>query len=227
MPDRSIASSAAKLVVIGQGYVGLPIAMRAVDVGYNVVGIDVDPSRAGRLAAGSSYVEDVSDDVLQRALATGRFTASASYDAASGFDYAVITVPTPLTEGLPDLGFIEQSGADIAPHIRPGATVVLESTTYPGTTNELLVPILESGSGCKAGVDFYVGYSPERIDPGNKRFNFVNTPKVVSGIDDASKSHVENLYRRWSIRWSSSPTARSPNSPSCWRTPSDTSTLPW
>ena len=192
-PVRSAAGT--KLVVIGQGYVGLPISMRAVDVGYDVVGIDVDPSRAERLAAGSSYVEDVSDDALRRALATGRFTTSASYDAASAFDYAVITVPTPLTEGLPDLGFIEQSAGDIAPHVKAGATVVLESTTYPGTTEELLIPILEAGSGLKAGADFYVGYSPERIDPGNKNFNFVNTPKVVSGIDAESKFRVESLYR--------------------------------
>lgn len=183
-----------KLVVIGQGYVGLPISMRAVEVGYQVLGLDVDTSRSHRLAAGTSYVEDVSDETLQRALASGRFTASATYDAAVGFDYAVITVPTPLTEGLPDLGFIEQSAAAIAPHIRPGATVVLESTTYPGTTNELLIPILEAGSGLKAGVDFYVGYSPERIDPGNTHFSFVNTPKVVSGIDAESSGRIEAFY---------------------------------
>ena len=140
-----------KLVVIGQGYVGLPISMRAVEVGYEVVGLDVDRSRAERLAAGESYVEDIPSETLQRALATGRFTASASYDAAADFDYAVITVPTPLTEGLPDLGYIEQSAAAIAPHIRPGATVVLESTTYPGTTDELLVPILEEGSEPEGG----------------------------------------------------------------------------
>ncbi len=187
-------STPEKLVVIGQGYVGLPISIRAVQVGYQVVGLDVDVSRAQRLVAGKSYVEDVSDEVLRQALASGRFTASASYDAAVGFDYAVITVPTPLTEGLPDLGFIEQSAAAIAPHIRPGATVVLESTTYPGTTDELLVPILEAGSGLKAGVDFYVGYSPERIDPGNAHFSFVNTPKVVSGINAASSARIEAFY---------------------------------
>ncbi len=190
----SSASTPEKLVVIGQGYVGLPISMRAIEVGYQVVGLDVDTSRAQRLVAGTSYVEDVSDEALRQALASGRFTASATYDAAVGFDYVVITVPTPLTEGLPDLGFIEQSAADIAPHIRPGSTVVLESTTYPGTTDELLVPILESGSGLKAGVDFYVGYSPERIDPGNAHFNFVNTPKVVSGIDAQSSARIEAFY---------------------------------
>ena len=187
-------SQLGKLVVIGQGYVGLPISMRAVEVGYEVVGLDSNRSRVERLAEGSSYVEDISSETLQLALATGRFTASASYEAAAGFDYAVITVPTPLTEGLPDLGYIEQSAAAIAPHIRPGATVVLESTTYPGTTDELLIPILEDGSGYKAGVEFFVGYSPERIDPGNQRFTFVNTPKVVSGIDEESKVRIEALY---------------------------------
>ena len=183
-----------KLVVIGQGYVGLPISMRAVEVGYQVVGLDVDISRAQHLAAGTSYVEDVSDEALRQALASGRFTASGTYDAAVGFDYAVITVPTPLTEGLPDLGFIEQSAADIAPHIRQGSTVILESTTYPGTTDELLVPILEAGSGLKSGADFYVGYSPERIDPGNTHFTFVNTPKVVSGIDPESCERIAAFY---------------------------------
>lgn len=183
-----------KLVVIGQGYVGLPMSMRAIEIGYQVVGLDVDISRVERLVAGRSYVEDVSDATLRQALASGRFSASATYDAAADFDYAVITVPTPLAEGLPDLGFIEQSAAAIAQHIRPGATVVLESTTYPGTTDELLIPILEAGSGLKAGVDFYVGYSPERIDPGNAQFSFVNTPKVVSGIDAASSERIEAFY---------------------------------
>lgn len=97
---------------------------------------------------------------------------------------------------MPDLGFIEAAAADLAPHVTPGATVVLESTTYPGTTQELLVPILERGSGLKAGEDFYVGYSPERIDPGNKTWTFVNTPKVISGINEASLVKVREIYEQ-------------------------------
>ena len=183
-----------KLVIIGQGYVGLPISMAAVDRGYAVVGLDSDVRRIERLRAADSFVEDVPSARLAEALATGRFQPSTSYDDAAGFDVAVITVPTPLRETLPDLSFIESSAASLAVHIRPGALVVLESTTYPGTTDELLVPILEHGSGLKAGVDFHVGYSPERIDPGNPKWGFTNTPKVIAGVNDASRDAVAAFY---------------------------------
>jgi len=183
-----------KTVVVGQGYVGLPVAMRAVEVGHSVVGIDLDQNRIGLLQAGTSYVDDITDEMLQQAAASGRYVATTDYADVADFDVAVITVPTPLRESLPDLSFIEQSAASLAPHLRKGATVVLESTTYPGTTGELLVPILESGSGLKAGADFFVGYSPERIDPGNKTWGFVETPKVVSGIDPASLAAVQGFY---------------------------------
>ena len=182
------------VVVVGQGYVGLPLAMRAVEVGYRVVGHDLDESRVKRLAAGESYVEDIPDATLRSALASGRYVATSEAAECEGFDYAVITVPTPLKEGVPDLSFVESSARALAPLLRPGATVVLESTTYPGTTRELLVPILEEGSGLLAGRDFMVGYSPERIDPGNRRWGLVNTPKVVSGIDERSKASVKSFY---------------------------------
>ncbi|MBD8011310.1 nucleotide sugar dehydrogenase [Microbacterium sp. Re1] len=185
---------AKKVVVIGQGYVGLPVAMRAVDVGYNVVGIDLDSRRVNALQRGESFVDDVPGETLQAALNTGRYVASTDYAPSEGFDIAVITVPTPLTDSLPDLSFIEASGASLAPHLRPGATVILESTTYPGTTEELLVPILEQGSGLKARKDFHVGYSPERIDPGNPTWGFVNTPKVVSGLTPQCLTKVEAFY---------------------------------
>jgi len=183
-----------KTVVVGQGYVGLPVAMRAVEVGHTVVGIDLDVNRTALLKQGSSYVDDISDSTLRAALDSGRYLPTTSYDDVAAFDVAVITVPTPLRESLPDLSFIEQSAASLAPHLRAGATVVLESTTYPGTTEELLVPILESGSGLTAGSDFCVGYSPERIDPGNATWGFVETPKVVSGIDDESLTAVQGFY---------------------------------
>ena len=183
-----------KVVVVGQGYVGLPLAMRAVEVGHTVVGLDVDETKIKRLAAGESHVEDIASEQLQAALATSRYIASNEAKACAGFDVAVITVPTPLRDGNPDLSFIEQAARALARYLRPRATVVLESTTYPGTTEELVGPILEEGSGLAAGGDFHLGYSPERIDPGNPFWNFVNTPKVVSGIDDASLDKVKAFY---------------------------------
>ena len=183
-----------KVVILGQGYVGLPVAMRAVEVGYDVVGLDVDKKRVDDLVAGRSYVGDVSDDRLAAMARTGRFLPTTNYDSASGFDFAVITVPTPLHESLPDLSFVEDAARDLAPLLTAGATVILESTTYPGTTQELLVPILERHSRLRAGEDFFVGYSPERIDPGNPTYGFVETPKVVSGINQPSLERVQLFY---------------------------------
>jgi UDP-N-acetyl-D-glucosamine dehydrogenase len=182
------------VVVVGQGYVGLPLAMQAVEAGHQVVGFDTDAVRTERLAAGDSYIDDVPSADLQAALATGRYIATLDEENCKGFDVALITVPTPLKEGVPDLSFIEEAGTMLARHLHSGATVVLESTTYPGTTVELLVPILEAGSGLVAGDAFHVGYSPERIDPGNPTWNLVNTPKVVSGIDAASLASVQAFY---------------------------------
>jgi len=183
-----------KVVIVGQGYVGLPVAMRAAEVGHEVVGYDVDESRVKRLAAGESYVEDVPSEQLAAMLRSGRYRPSADPTACTGFDVAVVSVPTPLREGNPDLSYIEAAAATLARFLRPGATVVLESTTYPGTTEELVAPILEEGSGLVAGRDFRLGYSPERIDPGNAEWNLVNTPKVVSGIDAASLVAVKAFY---------------------------------
>jgi UDP-N-acetyl-D-glucosamine dehydrogenase len=183
----------ARVAVLGQGYVGLLIAMRASEAGFPVVGIEVDRDRAESLARGRSYVEDVPDDVLQAALSRG-YSASCDQGALAGFDVAVITVPTPLRDGAPDLSHIESATAMVASALRPGGLVVLESTTYPGTTEELVGPLIEELSGLSAGGDFLLGYSPERIDPGNPRFGLVNTPKVVSGIDAASRAAVEAFY---------------------------------
>jgi len=183
-----------KAVIVGQGYVGLPVAMRAVEVGHVVVGFESDPHRAQRLAAGDSYVEDVADETLAAALASERYTPTNDPRHLGGFDVAVITVPTPLREGAPDLSYIEQASTTLARFVRPGATVILESTTYPGTTEELVGTLLEEGSGLKAGVDFNLGYSPERIDPGNATWGFTNTPKVVSGINESSLAAVREFY---------------------------------
>ena len=182
------------VAVIGQGYVGLPLAMRAVEVGHRVVGYDVDDNRIKRLAAGQSYVEDVPDDILAAALATGRYRPSTEAKLCAGFDVAIVTVPTPLREGVPDLSHVEEAGRVLGRFLRPGATVVLESTTYPGTTEELLGPILEEISGLAAGDDFHLGYSSERIDPGHPVWNVVNTPKLVSGVDARSLASVQAFY---------------------------------
>ncbi|MGR6899877.1 nucleotide sugar dehydrogenase [Glutamicibacter sp. BSL13] len=189
-------STAKSVAVVGQGYVGLPLAMRAVEVGYQVVGIDLDISRVEALAQGISFVEDVSSEAVHRALESGQYRPVSDYTEIGDFDIAVITVPTPLRESLPDLSFIESAAESLSAHLTTGATVILESTTYPGTTEELLVPILESGSNLRAEVDFNVGYSPERIDPGNQIWNFVNTPKVVSGVGPKSLNQVEAFYSK-------------------------------
>ena len=185
--DRS-----ARVVVIGQGYVGLPLAVRASEVGFPVVGFELDEGKVSLLEAGVSYIGDVTDERLGQALARG-FHPTANPADLSGFDIAVISVPTPLVEGRPDLTFIEAAGRSAAAHLRPGACVVLESTTYPGTTEEFLAPILENGSGLGRG-DYFLGYSPERVDPGNARFPFEATPKVVSGDRAESLAVIEEFF---------------------------------
>ncbi|MDQ6855257.1 MAG: nucleotide sugar dehydrogenase [Actinomycetota bacterium] len=168
--------------------------MRAVEVGHRVVGFDASEELATGLTSGFSHVEDVSAAQVKSALATGRYRVTSRPETLGDFDVAVITVPTPICDGTPDLSYIEAAGKTIAPSVRPGSTVILESTTYPGTTEELLVPILEDGSGLTAGHDFHVGYSPERIDPGNDTWDLVNIPKVVSGIDPRSLEAVRSFY---------------------------------
>jgi nucleotide sugar dehydrogenase len=185
-----------KLVVLGQGYVGLSIAVRAVEVGFDVVGVDTDEARITRLQSCESYVEDIPDKVIAACRDTGRYLATSRFEDCHDFDIAVITVPTPLHEGLPDLSFIDNSARLLAGNLVRGATVILESTTYPGTTTELVREILEERSGLRAGADFHLGYSPERIDPGNSKWNIVNTPKVVSGIDEDSLRAVQGFYDR-------------------------------
>jgi UDP-N-acetyl-D-glucosamine dehydrogenase len=183
-----------RVVIAGQGYVGLPLAVRAAEQGHQVIGYDIDEARIGRLASGQSYVEDISSERLAAVVATGRYRATSSARECGGYDIGIITVPTPLRDGAPDLSYVESSARMLARFLQPGATVVLESTTYPGTTEELVGPILEEGSGLIAGRDFHLGFSPERIDPGNETWDIVTTPKIVAGIDEISLKVVQEFY---------------------------------
>ncbi len=185
-----------RVIVVGQGYVGLPLAVRAAEVGYDVVGFDLDAERVAALNEGTSYIEDIPDERLGAVASAGAYRASSDPADLAGFDLAVISVPTPLREGSPDLSYIEASAVELGGHLTAGACVILESTTYPGTTEELLAPLLEEHSGLKAGQDFQLGYSPERIDPGNATWTLETTPKVVSGIDPPSLARVQGFYDR-------------------------------
>jgi len=182
------------VTVVGQGYVGLPIAMAACDSGYEVLGLDVDSRKIELLTSGRSHVEDISDQVVSDHLKSGRYRASADWAEVDVLDIAVITVPTPLENGKPDLSFVVQAAEELATLVQRGSLVILESTTYPGTTEEILLPILEKGTGLRGGEDFFVGYSPERIDPGNKQWDLFNTPKVISGINEQSLGKVKDFY---------------------------------
>ncbi len=185
-----------KVVVVGLGYVGLPLALRAVQAGFDVVGFELSNDRINRLAAGRSYIEDITDADLTEAIATGRFRATTAISECAGFDVAVIAVPTPLLDSLPDLASVRAAALAIGDAVTVGSCVVLESTTYPGTTEELLVPLLEQASGLTAGRDFFVGFSPERIDPGNEVWTLQRTPKIVSGIDAASLERIAAFYEQ-------------------------------
>ncbi len=199
----SIARRAASVGVVGLGYVGLPLLVAVSSEGFPVIGVDADRGRVAELAEGRSYLVDVSDEELG-SLTRAHFTTEPS--ALRGADIIIIAVPTPLSDGVPDLSGVRQAVADVARVLRPGHLVILESTTYPGTTEEVVRPILES-SGLVAGGDFFLGYSPERIDPG-RRCSLRETPKLVSGIGRADTELVELFYSQLVSRVVTTPTPR-------------------
>ena len=169
--------------VIGLGYVGLPLAMVFADAGVSVAGIEADESRCDEINAGRSYIQDVDGEDLERAVGQGLIHASPDYAAITDCDAVIICLPTPLNANRePDLGIVMQGTRELARHLRRGQLVTLESTTYPGTTREVLAPILEEGSGLKAGEDFFLAFSPERVDPGRADFTTKTTPKVIGGL---------------------------------------------
>ena len=185
-----------KVVIIGQGYVGLPLAMRCVEVGYKVVGYDTDESKIKVLKSQVSPIDDVTNEQIAISLTSNSYFPTSNSNDLKDFNIAVITVPTPLRDDRPDTSFIELAGSTIAKHLRFGSLVVLESTSYPGTTEELLAPILEKGSGLTCGLDFSLGFSPERIDPGNKSWTLKTTPKLISGVDEQSLKKVQSFYEQ-------------------------------
>ena len=181
------------LAVIGLGYVGLPLAIEAVNSKLKVVGYDINESVVDSLNKSISHVEDISDKVLQDALSKDLMITSDS-SVLGDSEYIVISVPTPLTDYQPDLSYVEAATKSIAENLKKGQIIILESTTYPGTTLEIVKPILEKISSLVAGEDFLLGYSPERIDPGNKEWTFKNTPKIVSGINETSLKKISDFY---------------------------------
>jgi UDP-N-acetyl-D-glucosamine dehydrogenase len=182
-------------VVVGLGYVGLPLAVCAAEAGHRVIGYDSDASRIGALRSGVSYIEDVSSARLRNALAARTFRPTAKARYCAGFDVALIVVPTPLRAGLPDLSYVTEAARTLARYLRPAATVIVESTSYPGTTQEVVQPLLEKGSGLTAGLDFHLGYSPERVDPGSTSWTLATTPKLVAGIDEESVRAIQAFYQ--------------------------------
>jgi UDP-N-acetyl-D-glucosamine dehydrogenase len=182
--------------VIGLGYVGLPLIDAFVKAGFRCIGFDVDPTKVAALAAGKSYIQHISSDKISHWLKAGKFQATADMSKLGEPDVLIICVPTPLTDARdPDLQYVESTCKAIASRLRPGQLVVLESTTYPTTTRDVMVPILQQ-SGLSCGTDFYVAYSPEREDPGNPNFSAAQIPKVVGGIDPASRDLACALYEK-------------------------------
>jgi UDP-N-acetyl-D-glucosamine dehydrogenase len=185
------------LVVVGLGYVGLPLARRACEVGLSTTGYDISATVVNKVSAGISHIGDVSDAHLADML-SGGFTATTDPSAISRAETVVLCVPTGLSaDGEPDLGSVRAASHTVAEHLSPGTLVVLESTSYPGTTAELVRPIMEQVSGLRAGEDFHLAYSPERIDPGNERFGIHNTPKVVSGCTPLCAKYAVAFYGRF------------------------------
>ena len=193
---QKINDHAAVVGVVGLGYVGLPLAVEKAKVGFQVIGVEQNALRADKINAGQNYIADVADADLAAVVADGRLSATTDFSQVAAMDVIVVCVPTPLTKNLtPDLQHIENVTREIAQHLRPGQLVSLESTTYPGTTDEIMLPILE-GSGLKVEEDFFLAHSPERVDPGNQRYTTKNTSTIVGGIGPRSLEVAVAFYRQ-------------------------------
>ena len=187
--DKSIVAG-----VVGLGYVGLPLAVEKAKAGFRTIGFDVQKQKVDMVNAGHNYIGDVVDADLERLVKEGMLSATSDFSFIKDVDFVAICVPTPLdAHQQPDISYVRSSAESVAKYLHPGMMVVLESTTYPGTTEELIKPILET-SGLKCGVDFYLGFSPERVDPGNLIYKTKNTPKVVGGLGADASEVISAMY---------------------------------
>jgi len=193
---KKIQDKTAVVAVIGLGYVGLPLAVEKAKAGYKTIGFDIQEKRVNMVNEGKNYIGDVVDAELTELVNNGMLSATTDYSIVKEADFIAICVPTPLDEyKQPDISYVKNSAIEISKYLKRGTIVVLESTTYPGTTEELLLPILEQGSGLKCGQDFYLAFSPERVDPGNLIYKTKNTPKVVGGVGKDATEIAAAMYR--------------------------------
>ncbi|MDD7511361.1 MAG: nucleotide sugar dehydrogenase [Peptostreptococcaceae bacterium] len=193
---KKISEKSIKVGVIGLGYVGLPLAVEKAKAGYTTIGFDIQAEKVKLVNEGHNYIGDVVDNDLKELVENGMLSATTDFSFVKDVDFIAICVPTPLdSHQQPDISYVKSSAEQIAKYMTKGTMVVLESTTYPGTTEELLKPILENGSGLKCGEDFYLGFSPERVDPGNKQFKTKNTPKVVGAVGKDATEVIGAMYR--------------------------------
>ena len=194
---EKIISHKATVGVVGLGYVGLPLAVEKARAGFKTIGFDVQKQKVDMVNAGHNYIGDVVNEDLQVLVESGMLSATTDFSFVKDVDFIAICVPTPLdAHQQPDISFVKGSAEAIAKHLTKDTIVVLESTTYPGTTEDLLKPILEKGSGLKCGEDFLLGFSPERVDPGNLLYKTKNTPKVVGGIGKEATHVIAEMYRQ-------------------------------
>lgn len=193
---NKIANKEIVVGVVGLGYVGLPLAVEKAKAGFQTIGFDVQNEKVDMINAGKNYIGDVVDDDLSDLVKNGMLSATTDFSFIKDVDFVAICVPTPLdTHQQPDISYVKASSEAISKHLRKGTMVVLESSTYPGTTEELVRPILEEGSGLVCGTDFYLGFSPERVDPGNAVYHTKNTPKVVGAIGKDATEVIAAMYR--------------------------------
>ncbi len=192
---EKIENRTLRIGVVGLGYVGLPLAVEKAKAGFPTIGFDVQQEKVDMVNAGHNYIGDVVDSELKDLVAAGKLSATSDYSFVKEVDFVAICVPTPLDDHQqPDVSYMRDSAIEVAKHLHKGTAVVLESTTYPGTTEELVKPILEEGSGLVCGEDFYLGFSPERVDPGNLIYKTKNTPKVVGAIGKDATEVIAKLY---------------------------------
>jgi UDP-N-acetyl-D-glucosamine dehydrogenase len=194
--QAKIEERAARIAIVGQGYVGLPLAVEFAQTGFRVTGLDADQERIAALTRGVSYIPDVPGEHLQQVIQAGRFVATSEVGVLGDQDVIIICVPTPLRKSKdPDISYVVAAAQDVARHVSGGQLVVLESTTYPGTTEELLLPMFQ-GRGLRVGKNFYLAFSPERIDPGNLLYKIKDIPKLVGGVTPACTRMAALLYRQ-------------------------------